>query len=203
VVNDDARDPARRGSSLSPYRRPASGDVAASRDGESTDVHLPVLVAKVKLPWTGRYRSLAGRNTESAATVHAAGVADLRLCRRWCHQPMLRGVSDARHRPTWCIDWAVCGFPATRMSRLRLCGLVRSADGVYVFRIEVGDLVRCETCGRYATVLELSFDRDVQVIVCRDGVQAVGIAHQPVQQRLLASHAQLQASLKGRAQSHD
>jgi hypothetical protein len=70
-----------------------------------------------------------------------------------------------------------------------------------VFRIEAGDLVRCETCGRYATVRELGLERDVQVIVCHDGIQAVGIGHEPVRQRLLASHAQLRASMKAYGES--
>lgn len=85
------------------------------------------------------------------------------------------------------------------MSRSHLCPRVRPTDRATVFeplRIETGDLVRCTTCGRYSTVRDLGFDRDVQVIVCHDGIQAVGIAHQPVRQRLLASHAHLQASLQ-------
>lgn len=62
--------------------------------------------------------------------------------------------------------------------------------------IDAGDVARCETCRRVSVVRTVELGRDVQVIVCHDGIRAVGVEHRPVRQQLLVSLRQLRTDLE-------
>ena len=62
--------------------------------------------------------------------------------------------------------------------------------------IDAGDVARCETCHRVSVVRSVEIGRDVQVIVCHDGIRAVGVEHRPIRQRLIVSLRQLRTDLE-------
>jgi L-rhamnose isomerase len=62
--------------------------------------------------------------------------------------------------------------------------------------IDAGDVARCEACRRVSVVRSIELGRDVQVIVCHDGIRAVGVEHRPVRQRLIVSLRQLRTDLE-------
>jgi hypothetical protein len=63
--------------------------------------------------------------------------------------------------------------------------------------IDAGDVARCESCSRLSVVRSIELGRSVQVIVCHDGIRAVGVEQRPVRQQLIVSLRQLRTELEG------
>ena len=55
-------------------------------------------------------------------------------------------------------------------------------------RVEQGDLVGCERCGRTHVVKNYEWEKPVQVIVCHEGIHLVGIDHELVAQHTLVDY---------------
>jgi hypothetical protein len=62
--------------------------------------------------------------------------------------------------------------------------------------IDAGDVARCESCHRSSVVRSIDLGREVQVIVCHDGIRAVAVERRPVRQTLIASLAQVRHSIE-------
>jgi hypothetical protein len=62
--------------------------------------------------------------------------------------------------------------------------------------IDAGDLARCESCRRASVVRTVDLGREVQVIVCHDGIRAVAVERRPVRQTLIVSLAQVRHSIE-------
>jgi hypothetical protein len=62
--------------------------------------------------------------------------------------------------------------------------------------IDAGDIARCESCHRSSIVRTVDLGREVQVIVCHDGIRAVGVERRPVRQTLIVSLAQVRHSIE-------
>jgi hypothetical protein len=62
--------------------------------------------------------------------------------------------------------------------------------------IDAGDIARCESCHRSSVVRTVDLGREVQVIVCQDGIRAVAVERRPVRQTLIVSLAQLRRSIE-------
>jgi hypothetical protein len=55
-------------------------------------------------------------------------------------------------------------------------------------RVEQGDLIGCERCGRAHMVKNYEWEMPVQVIVCAEGIHLVGIEHAPVAQHTIVDY---------------
>jgi hypothetical protein len=62
--------------------------------------------------------------------------------------------------------------------------------------IDAGDVAHCESCHRSSIVRTVDLGREVQVIVCHDGIRAVAVERRPVRQTLIASLAQVRHSIE-------
>jgi hypothetical protein len=62
--------------------------------------------------------------------------------------------------------------------------------------IDAGDIARCDSCRRLSVVRNVDLGREVQVIVCHDGIRAVAVENRPVRQTLIASLAQVRGSIE-------
>jgi hypothetical protein len=68
--------------------------------------------------------------------------------------------------------------------------------------IDAGDIARCDSCRRSSIVRTVDLGREVQVIVCHDGIRAVAVERRPVRQTLIVSLAQLRHSIETAPTAH-